>query len=116
MRLLIQLAGRVQRHRQQLPQSENVFILSKNYKALMGNNIAYEKPGFESGNFKLANHDLTVILNREQFTDINAIPRIMHADQLDPGHNWIDLEHFHLQAKLFGPEIFLCFVVVAKTN
>ena len=81
MRSLIQLAGRVQRHRQRIPEKPNISILSHNYRALKNEPIAYTKPGFElkessSHPFHLASHDLRRILEPIQFQIITSIPRI----------------------------------------
>jgi len=71
MRSIIQISGRIQRHRKLIPKTENLYILAKNHKALKGKEIAYEKPGFEAKNRKLSNHDLAEILDNQQY----AIPR-----------------------------------------
>lgn len=102
MRSLIQLAGRIQRHRQQSPEHANLLILQKNYKALKGEKIAYAKPGFESHEFELKSKDLAEILLPAQYQPINAVPRIKERSQLDASGNLVDLEHAHLQAKLAG--------------
>lgn len=104
MRSLIQLAGRIQRHRNQVPQTPNLMILSQNYRALVGRTIAFEKPGFESGQFPLKSHDLHDLLEKGQFQVINAIPRIAERSPLSADSNLADLEHVHLAAKLFGSE------------
>lgn len=104
MRSLIQLAGRIQRHRSRTPQSPNFLILSQNYRTLSGGAITFEKPGFESGQFPLKSHDLHDLLAIEQYQVINAIPRITARQQLFPESNLVDLEHVHLAAKLFGSE------------
>jgi CRISPR-associated endonuclease/helicase Cas3 len=104
MRSLIQLVGRIQRHRNQVPQTPNILILSHNYRALVGRAIAFEKPGFESGQFPLKSHDLNDVLEKGQFQVINAIPRIAERSTLSADRNLADLEHVHLAAKLFGSE------------
>lgn len=104
MRSLIQLAGRIQRHRNQVPKSPNLMILSHNYLALVGKSIVFEKPGFESGQYPLKSHDLHDLLEKGQFQVINAIPRIMERSPLRADSNLADLEHAHLSAKLFGSE------------
>ncbi len=48
MRSIIQMAGRVQRHRKQAPSSANILIFEQNIKALKGEPVAYQRPGFES--------------------------------------------------------------------
>ena len=48
MRSIIQLAGRVLRHRTLVPSEPNILLLNKNYKALTGRSgRCFEKPGFE---------------------------------------------------------------------
>ncbi len=102
MRSLIQLAGRIQRHRRQPPATPNLLILNKNVKALRNIDVAYAKPGFESKDFMLASKDLNELLQPEQYQHISAIPRI-HADNTqDPQTNLVALEHAHLNARLFG--------------
>lgn len=102
MRSLIQLAGRVQRHRQNSPESSNILILDKNFKALEGQPLAYRHPGFESDKFPLKTHSLASALTPEQYQYISAIPRLLPRKNLDPEHNLVDLEHAHLDARLFG--------------
>lgn len=105
MRSLIQLAGRIQRHRQQLPQSPNLLVLSKNFKALKGEEIAYCKPGFESKKQKLSSHDLNELLTPDQYQTISAIPRIQEPEGLKSQSqytNLVELEHACLLRTLFG--------------
>lgn len=102
MRSLIQLAGRIQRHRQQRCGRPNLHILQKNVKALKGNELAYCQPGFESGKYILNSHDLNEILLPEQYQTINAIPRAQERSPLLPQDNFVDLEHASLRRKLQG--------------
>ena len=105
MRSLIQLAGRIQRHRQQLPQSPNLLVLSKNFKALKGEEIAYYRPGFESKKQTLSSHDLNELLTPDQYRNISAIPRIQEPEGLKPQAqytNLVELEHACLLRILFG--------------
>lgn len=103
MRSLIQLAGRIQRHRQQVPATPNMLILSKNYRALTDDkSFCYTKPGFESKEFPLKSKDLAHILLPEQYQCISAAPRILPRAKLDASGNLVDLEHAHLAEKLFG--------------
>lgn len=102
MRSLIQLAGRIQRHRQIAPSSANLLIPSKNFKALQGKPQAYKRPGFESETFELESHDLKGILETEQYEFISATPRLLPRENLAPTKNLADLEHQHLAARLFG--------------
>jgi CRISPR-associated endonuclease/helicase Cas3 len=75
-RSIIQLAGRVQRHRQQQPASDNIHILSKNYKGLTGQIPCFVKPGFESAGLAYASPDLNDLVGENEFAEINAIARI----------------------------------------
>lgn len=104
MRSLIQLSGRIQRHRQKAPAEPNLIILSKNYRALSGADVAYKQPGFESTAFKLENKDLNKILHPAQYEHISAIPRISESHNLMYATNLVDLEHYHLKDKMFGPK------------
>uniref|UniRef100_UPI00387F4873 type I-F CRISPR-associated helicase Cas3f n=2 Tax=Pseudoalteromonas mariniglutinosa TaxID=206042 RepID=UPI00387F4873 len=76
MRSIIQLAGRVQRHRQQIPATENIHILSKNYKGLKGKSPCFERPGFEGKLLLYAHSDLHHLNSESDLKQINAISRI----------------------------------------
>ncbi len=102
MRSIIQLAGRIQRHRARPPDSPNLLVLSKNMRALRGSPVAYERPGFEDKHFKLHAHDLQTLLEPWQYEHISAIPRIQESPQPNPCGNFVDLEHAQLRARLFG--------------
>lgn len=106
MRSLIQLAGRIQRHRQKPPVDANLLVLSHNYKALTRSEIAFSQPGFETneadGAFSLTTHDLHQLITSEQINTINAIPRISENVPLKAKTNLADLEHAHLKYRLFG--------------
>ncbi|NWA73005.1 type I-F CRISPR-associated helicase Cas3 [Serratia proteamaculans] len=104
MRSLIQLAGRIQRHRQQPCESPNLHILQKNVKALKGSQPAYCRPGFESAIYQLqlTRHDLADILQPSQYEVISAIPRVQEALALKPHDNLVDLEHACLRTVLQG--------------
>jgi CRISPR-associated endonuclease/helicase Cas3 len=101
MRSLIQLAGRIQRHRQQQPVTPNLLVWSTNYNALTGKSIAYTKPGFESKKFKLNSKNLSEIILPEQLNPLTAVPRIQQREQQDSLNNLADLEHTHLYDQLF---------------
>lgn len=108
MRSIIQLAGRVQRHRQQVPPSENIHILSKNFKGLKGKSPCFEKPGFESGTLGYASRDLSDLLEVDV---INAIARIqapkycLVTNESPPRfQSFNELEHFAQTLRLVGSE------------
>lgn len=109
MRSLIQFAGRIQRHRQFRPQTANLLILSRNFKALRatdGAHPAYCRPGFETKDFLLNEHDLNALLQQKQYQFINAVPRIVpQRTKYKSGmrfNNLSTLEHVRLSVELLG--------------
>jgi CRISPR-associated endonuclease/helicase Cas3 len=116
MRSLIQLAGRIQRHRKKEPKSENFLVLSQNIKALKGKEIAYHRPGFETkggyGNRQrlLKSKDLTELLNIDDLKQINATPRIEFKGKLAKDkerkrgiyNDFSELEQWALFQRLLG--------------
>ncbi|MGM3174603.1 type I-F CRISPR-associated helicase Cas3f [Dickeya lacustris] len=107
MRSVIQLAGRILRHRQRdeyVPASPNFYLLSHNVRALKGETVAFCQPGFESKDgLTLASHDLREILKPEDYQTISATPRITEPVLKKP-FTLISLEHAALATKLFGPK------------
>ncbi len=94
MRSLIQLAGRVRRHRPEAYAERNIAILSQNMKALAGHRVAYCRPGFEDGaQYHLASHDLHHLLQLSEYQQPDAAPRIQQRDTLNPRDSLVDLEH-----------------------
>lgn len=81
MRALIQLAGRVQRHRQQAPTSANIHVLDQNVRGLKGKHPAYCKPGFESDAIPLEKGYRVTF--DEGLTAISATPRIQEVPKLE---------------------------------
>ena len=82
MRSLVQLAGRIQRHRKQNVNKENLFILNQNIRSLQNKKVAFTKPGFEgnsqSGRHLSENKEIRNLLTIEQYQYINAIPSIFY--------------------------------------
>ena len=119
MRSLIQLAGRVRRHRAGSPASPNIFLLDRNLRALTpagrGNEPvpAYCRPGFESKSFMLETHDVTSLLTPDQLARLDAGARVAErnplalrpcGDSLRAG-NLADLEHAVLREVMLGSEV-----------
>lgn len=104
MRSLIQLAGRVQRHRRRPPQAANVLVFDTNLKGIQhgnGREAVFTRPGFEKADkFLLTSHSLTRLLAEAEYRHLTAIPRIQPRGQLAPGERWVDLEHARLRASL----------------
>ncbi len=104
MRSIIQIAGRVLRHRDKEPEHANILLLDKNIKCLKGVKPCFERPGFELAKLKLAmvQHDLTHVLYRDQYQTINSIQRITAPDKYDEtaSQNLVSLEHKALRETL----------------
>jgi len=106
MRSIIQLAGRVLRHRDNVPDKANILLMNKNYKALNKASVCFMQPGFESTHLKLETHDLTSILTENQYQKITAIQRINlpSPSQSEQQDNLVELEHKALKHKLFNKD------------
>ena len=108
MRSLIQLAGRVRRHRSGAVGGVNMVVLDSNLRHFKTpGQPAYEKPGFETAHapFQLKSHYLHDLLSREVGKAvawaIDAQPRIaLPADKLIPSRRWTDLEHARMHDSL----------------
>jgi len=121
LRSLIQLAGRVRRHRPEPVTQCNVLVLDTNLRALERKNpneAAYCRPGFEMDkrpegaspeekarhpNFHLRHHQLTTLLSDLIDTHgrwpLDARPRLRLPEgrPVDPTRKLIDLEHARLR-------------------
>ena len=88
-RSIVQLAGRVRRHRTEETQLPNIGLMQYNFKAFQANDKPGEKyfirPGYEDGwDKKLHHHDLTKLVNEQSISErLNAIPRIKIPTQED---------------------------------
>ncbi|MBD8492574.1 type I-F CRISPR-associated helicase Cas3f [Pseudomonas syringae] len=107
MRSLIQLAGRIQRHRNRPCESPNVLIFESNLRHLeQPAQAAFVQPGFEykegkpEHEFRLGSHLLSQLLHADEYQHITARPRIQPraVGELKPKHNLVDLEHARLAA------------------
>lgn len=98
-RSIIQLSGRVRRHRKAEIQEPNVAVMQYNLRALRqsgkAENPAFCRPGYEtSKTLKLTYHDLCKLIDETILeNNINAIPRIQQPKNLNPEENLSDLEH-----------------------
>ncbi|TCT20158.1 type I-F CRISPR-associated helicase Cas3f [Thiobaca trueperi] len=98
MRSLIQLAGRVRRHRAGPVTSPNILVFSHNLRHFrQPGQAAFCKPGFETddGAFHLSSHDLRALMAAEEIEVIDARPRIVSSEPsaLCPRERLVDLEH-----------------------
>ena len=96
MRSLIQLAGRIRRHRAGVCSAPNLRVFNTNLRhCRKPDEPAFCKPGFESAAFPLTEHHLDHLLSTSAGDVIDARPRIVAVpeDQSQPGHLLADLEH-----------------------
>jgi CRISPR-associated endonuclease/helicase Cas3 len=106
MRSIIQIAGRVRRHRKSICETPNLLLLDKNVRSLEHTGeIAYTRPGYESTKFPLASHSLSDLLREEEFTIIDARPRIVLKQELHSQKRIADLEHARLRALMTPPPV-----------
>jgi CRISPR-associated endonuclease/helicase Cas3 len=99
-RSIIQLAGRILRHRKinHAVNTYNMAIMQYNIKGLQGKKQAFNCPGYEQGKYYLASHNLKDIVDEVSLEKrIDAVLRIKKASRLDPQHKLIDLEHSVMQ-------------------
>ncbi|MGA0585072.1 MAG: type I-F CRISPR-associated helicase Cas3, partial [Castellaniella sp.] len=111
MRSLIQLAGRVWRHRRDKVASQpNVLVCDSNLKHFEHpGQPAFCRPGFESLEFPLRPHSLAVLLapwlDADRHMSIDARPRTVVRAESDrqPASNLVDLEHARMEAQMLPP-------------
>jgi len=116
-RSIIQLAGRVLRHRNVEPASCNMALLQYNLKGFKQLNMEFKNltpafchPGYETSVLKLNSHKLNDLVDEQLIRErINATPRISRQETLDERNRLDDLEHFAIAGLLTkfnakGPE------------
>jgi CRISPR-associated endonuclease/helicase Cas3 len=96
-RSIIQLVGRVWRHRKvnkdiTMP---NVAVLQYNLSGLQKcNQPVFCRPGYESIEHLLTTHDMAQLVDEAELNKgVNAIPRISRPEHLRPNEQLADLEH-----------------------
>ncbi|EKE17717.1 MAG: Helicase, partial [uncultured bacterium] len=107
MRSIIQLAGRVRRHRPEKYLTPNLLLLDTNIAHLTNGpgKPAFFRPGFEhqsQAHFQLTSHRLGELLTADQLKTIDASSRIRQRDALCPTSNLVDLEHARLRELMQG--------------
>ncbi|KAF1687313.1 type I-F CRISPR-associated helicase Cas3 [Pseudoxanthomonas broegbernensis] len=111
MRSLIQLAGRVQRHRGKCGDGPNIRVFDRNLKAAEGRTFpggepspVFVRPGFErqddSRRFRLRSPRLDKLLSPDEYRTLTAIPRIRPRPQSEwsSRERLVDLEHARMAA------------------
>lgn len=95
-RSIIQLAGRILRHRSPNKDiaSPNVTVMEYNLNGIRGRPLAFCRPGYETGGpYRFTTHDLKALLDESLLAaGIGAIPRIQKQQNLRPSDCLIDLE------------------------
>ena len=112
-RSIIQLAGRVRRHREGQVDHPNIALLQYNWKTIRFGNQPGKKyfcrPGYEEKQ-ALDTHDLRKLIDTKAIAqNVNAIPRIQKPKNLNYLNSLSDLEHHVTQIQLanytgVGPE------------
>lgn len=112
MRSLIQLAGRVQRHRGQTPIEPNLLLFDHNLRHFANSQStqpAYLHPGFEKAGdsrearyFQLSSHDLNRLLDPVELQALTALPRVQPRPiaEWTPRQRLADLEHARTTASM----------------
>lgn len=106
MRSLIQLVGRVRRHRTgPIPTEANVRVLDTNLRHFrQPGQPVFCKPGFETSTLRLDSPLLKQLLRPTEFGVVDARPRIRCAEMLEPTKRWVDLEHSRMQQAMLPPK------------
>lgn len=98
MRSLIQLAGRVRRHRDGECISPNLLVFDTNLRHFReSDKEAFCKPGFETADFRVDTHSMAQLLSASERDVIDARPRIVELEQLQPRNRLVDLEHYRMR-------------------
>lgn len=93
-RSVIQLAGRILRHRNFQPEHDNMAVLQFNLRGMKGEKHAFIWPGYETEHHVLESHDMKVILDEKILKNcIDAVPRVLKKNPLQATYSLIDLEH-----------------------
>jgi CRISPR-associated endonuclease/helicase Cas3 len=103
MRSLIQLAGRVRRHRVGACATPNLNVFATNlHHWKQPGQPAFCKPGFETANPPLSSHDLNTLLRPQERDVIDSRPRLLAPVPPDfrPKDRLVDLEHARMQATM----------------
>ncbi|GAB4089103.1 type I-F CRISPR-associated helicase Cas3f [Hydrogenophaga soli] len=103
IRSLIQLAGRVRRHRVGTCTSPNLSVFATNlHHGQRPGQPAFCKPGFETDNTRLNSHDLHTLLRPHERDVIDSRPRLLPSEPPDfkPKDRLVDLEHARIQATM----------------
>lgn len=98
MRSLIQLVGRVRRHRPEPYLHINIHLLKRNVKSFLApHKPVFTRPGFETQDVLLKSRDLEELLDEQEWRFIDSRPRIFQRELLQQLESLVDIEHYQLQ-------------------
>jgi len=101
MRSLIQIAGRVRRHRSGECKDANIAVFDNNLRHFRRpGQPAYCRPGFETHSIRLQTHQLGGLWPEAVHQRIDARPRILPAVTLEPHNRLADLEHERIRREM----------------
>jgi CRISPR-associated endonuclease/helicase Cas3 len=103
-RSMIQLAGRVLRHRAIEVTHPNIALMQYNYKAFKGNDeegeAYFNYPGYEVG-ITLETHDVKALVDTKSLAErLDATPRVLKPKKLKEKSSLSDLEHYQTHMAL----------------
>ena len=114
-RSIIQLAGRVLRHRNESPTEPNMALLQYNLKGFLqtftettseSRTAVFCQPGYENAytGLLMHSHDLKNLVDRRSIHQaVDAIPRVQRAATLKPHDKLVDLEHTVIEKLINSP-------------
>jgi len=102
-RSIVQLAGRVQRHRGRAIVEPNIALMQYNLKSFKANNDSvksFQKPGYEI-DFSLNTHNIVELVDTKKLEKcLDATPRIQKSENLNEKDSLCDLEHYMTEEDL----------------
>lgn len=103
-RSIIQLAGRVRRHRDGAVDVPNIALMQYNFKAFKEGDVEnkkyFNRPGYEEG-FALKTHDVAQLIDVQRIAErLDATARIQKPEVLKEKESLSDLEHYMTQKDL----------------
>jgi len=107
-RSIIQLAGRVHRHRKGTIDKANIALMEYNYKAFTEGDKEkkyFNKPGYEEGHIRLKTHNISKLVDTKFLAQrLDATMRIQRPKKLKPKESLSDLEHYMTEYDLSSYE------------
>lgn len=110
MRSIIQLAGRVWRHRpNKIATTANISVMQYNIASMTNNHQlgkpVFTRPGFETEHNLFDTHDMNALMPEEFREKIDASARIVKASPLWPQHRLADLEQYVMKTTMNSDDL-----------